>query len=416
MTGGTQAEHDLGPPRRAVVVYHYFAHYREAVLTELLDHGHHRYDFAGDTVDDGKGIRLTEAIPPDRFIKARCFRLGPIMLQPRLLALALSGRHDTLILLGNAMWPATWLAAILGRLRGKRVLFWTHGWLKPETGLKAEFRAAFYRLAHGMLLYGHNAKCIALARGFDPDRLHVIYNSLDYREQERVRDSLDPAEVERHRQEAFGGGDEPRVMTITRLQRNKNLDRLIDAAADCAERGRPVSLLFVGDGPDRARLESIAAERGVRANFYGACYDEPTIAALFAASDLCVVPGPAGLTVMHSLAYGTPFITNDDTLSQMPEFEAVVPGVNGALYRAGDTADLASRILDSTATARLRERGREKSIEIMERFFNPVTQRALIDRAVSGHAAHDLYAAWNGPLYRTGGVPVATPAAEGDAA
>lgn len=400
MTGENQTSNDHESRRRVVVLYHYFAHYREAVIREMLEHGGHHYDFAGDTIDDGKGIKLTEAIPADRFIRAKCRRFGPLMFQPRAIGLALSGKHDTLIMLGNAMWPATWLAAIIGRLRGKRVLFWTHGWQKREPGLKGAFRNAFYRLAHGVLLYGHNAKCVGLACGFDPDRMHVIYNSLDYRAQETVRESLDPDTVAAMRRDVFGGDDKPAVMAITRLQPVKKLDMLIEAAAECQRQGRPVSLLFVGDGPERDRLEGLARDRGVRAHFAGAVYDERTIAGYFAASDLCVIPGPAGLTVMHSLAYGTPFVTNDDASSQMPEFEAVVHGVNGALFHAWDTADLAGHILACTETASMRDRGREKSIEIIERFFNPVTQRVLIDRAVSGHIADDLWAAWNGPLYR----------------
>lgn len=394
---------DLGAPRRVAVLYHYFAHYREAVIREMLDHGFHRYDFAGDTVDDGKGIKLTDAIPPDRFIKAACRRIGPVMIQPRAIGLALSSRYDTLILLGNAMWPATWLAAILGRMRGKRVLFWTHGWQKREPGMKGKFRNAFYRLAHGLLLYGHNAKCVGLGCGFDASRMYVIYNSLDYPAQEKVRASLDPDAVAARRRDMYGEGERPAVMAITRLQPAKKLDLLIEAAAECEKRGRPISLLFVGDGPDRGRLESMAREHDVRAQFTGAVYEEKTIAECLAASDLCVIPGPAGLTVMHSLAYGTPFITNDDASSQMPEYEAVVHGVNGALYRSGEVGDLASRILECTASAGMRERGREKSIEIIERFFNPVTQRVLIDRAVSGNPADDLWAAWRGPLYRTAG-------------
>jgi glycosyltransferase involved in cell wall biosynthesis len=396
---------DLGRPRRALVVYHYFAHYREAVLTELIERGQHRYDFAGDTVDDGKGIRLTGAIPADRFLRARCFHLGPIMLQPRLLALALSPRYDTLILLGNAFWPATWGAALLGRAVGKRVLFWTHGWLSREHGPRRLFRNTFYRLAHALLVYGHNAKCIGIGEGFDPARIHVIYNSLDYRAQARTRAALDPGEVDRLRRAVYPDGDAPKVMTITRLQPAKKLAMLVEAGAVCAARGRPIALLFVGDGPERPRLEALARERGVRAHFFGACYDEPTIGALFGASDLCVIPGPAGLTVMHSLAYGAPFITNDDASTQMPEFEAVVDGVNGALFRAGDAEDLAARILGCTGTPELRERGREKSIEMIERFFNPITQGVLIDRAVSGRPADDLFAAWNAPFARRASNP-----------
>ena len=399
--GGTQRGSG-GRGKRVVIVYHYFAHYREAVLRELLEHGRHTYDFAGDTKDDGKGIRLTDAIPEDRFVRAPCRYLGPLMLQPRALGLALSGTYDALILLGNAMWPTMWLAAILGRLRGKRVYFWTHGWQQHERGLKALVRNTFYRLAHGLLLYGHYAKMIGLSHGFDPDRMHVIYNSLDYDRQRAVRGSLDADAIAARREACYGSGDLPGVIAITRLQRAKKLHMLIEAAALCAERGSPIALLFVGDGPERAALEAKAEAMGVRAHFFGACYDEHAISEMFAASHLCCIPGPAGLTVMHSMANRTPFVTNDDVSTQGPEYEAVVPGETGAVFRDGDAADLAEKILACVGNAELMSGGgRVCPVSIIERFFNPVTQRVLIDRAMDGDSADDLYAAFNGPLYTT---------------
>jgi glycosyltransferase involved in cell wall biosynthesis len=395
------AENNPGARKRVLVVYHYFAHYREAVLRDMLEHGEHEYHFAGDTVDDGKGIRLTEAIPADRFIRARCRYLGPLMLQPRAIALAFSPRFDALILLGNAMWPTTWLAAIVGRLTGKRVLFWTHGWQRREAGVKGLIRNTFYRLAHALLLYGHNAKIVGISHAFDPARLHVIYNSLDYDRQVRVRESLTDEGIAARRAACYGDDGIPGVMAITRLQPAKKLGMLIDAAAICRDRGTPLTLLFVGDGPQRAELEAMASDKGVRAHFFGACYDEQAISEMFGASDLCCIPGPAGLTVMHSLANGTPFVTNDDTGTQMPEFEAVVPGENGALFAEGSTEDLAEKLLACVNDRRMREEGRACSIAMIERFFNPVTQRVLIDRAVDGQPADDLFAAHNGPLYRT---------------
>lgn len=387
-----------GRRRRVLVVYHYFAHYREGVLRELIEHGKHDYFFAGDTKDDGKGIRLTDVIPADHFEKAPCRYIGPLMLQPRVIRLSISRKYDDLILLGNAMWPTTWLAAMLGRLTGKRVYFWTHGWQKPEAGIKGLIRNTFYRLAHGLLLYGHNAKMVGIGHGFDPHRMHVIYNSLDYDAQVVVRDSITPEGIEARRAECYGEDGITGVMAITRLQPVKKLDMLIDAAVICLEAGTPIALLFVGDGPERAALESKAESLGVRAHFFGSCYDERAIAEMFAASDLCCIPGPAGLTVMHSLANGTPFITNDDCTTQMPEYEAVIDGENGGVFHEGDVEDLARTLSACVKNPRLR--GGDCSISIIERFFNPVTQRVLIDRAIDGSDADDLFAAREGPLYR----------------
>lgn len=115
--------------------------------------------------------------------------------EPRLVArnplfatLKLAMRRDiaVIIFLGNVNFLSTWLAALLAMLTRKRVLFWTHGWLRKEQGTKANIRNLFYRLAHGLLLYGNRAKMIGIENGFAKDRMYVVYNSLDYQTQKTI--------------------------------------------------------------------------------------------------------------------------------------------------------------------------------------------------------------------------------------
>jgi 1,2-diacylglycerol 3-alpha-glucosyltransferase len=53
--------------------------------------------------------------------------------------------------------------------------------------------------------------------------------------------------------------DEPVVLTVGRLERYKNVDRIIDAFRRLPD---PAALVVVGDGPDRARLERHAQAAG----------------------------------------------------------------------------------------------------------------------------------------------------------
>lgn len=79
--------------------------------------------------------------------------------------------------------------------------------------------------------------------------------------------------------------------------------------------------------------------------FLGAIYEEDQLAPLFLGARAVVSPGKVGLLAMHAMAYGTPVITHGDLDRQMPEIEAIEPGVTGALFKRGDDADLARQML-----------------------------------------------------------------------
>ena len=47
---------------------------------------------------------------------------------------------------------------------------------------------------------------------------------------------------------------------------------------------------------------------------------------------------------MHAMVYGTPVLTHDDFPWQMPEFEAIKPGITGAFFHRGDIESLSHAI------------------------------------------------------------------------
>ncbi|MGJ8636944.1 MAG: glycosyltransferase [Phycisphaerales bacterium] len=385
MTTDTNAQ-----PKRVAVIYHYFAHYRQPVLLQLIEQGRHHYEFLANDHSFDTGIKLADQIPTDRFQKAPGKFLGPFLFQFGAVKAALSSRYDTLIMLGNPTWPTTWLAAILGRLRGKQILYWTHGYLKEDTGLKALFRNTFNKLAHGLLLYGHRAKELGTKAGLNPDRLHVIYNSLDCQLQDQARSQIKPTDRQATRDKLFADhADRPVLINITRLQPHKRLDLLIDAAAILKEQGTPVNVLIVGEGEEKQALEQRAKEQDITAVFTGALYEELEIGRMLNAADIAVMPGPVGLLVMHALAYGVPVISNNNFDTQMPEFEAIKQGLTGDFFKPQDLDSLVEsikRTLNSTTTY---EQRYSQAREPIDHRYNPISQRILIDRAVDGLPADD---------------------------
>lgn len=381
-----------GQPKKVAVIYHYFAHYRQPVVNELINNSKHHYEFLAGTHSFNSGIKLIENFPDNRFKKTSCFFLGPFLIQLGALKAALGTRYDTLILLGNSKWPTTWLAAILARLRGKHVLFWSHGWLQKESGLKGWFRNTFYKQAHALMLYGHRSKCIGIESGFNPDNIHVIYNSLDCQLQDDTIKTLGIDDREHTRKQLFNqNANNPILVNVTRLHHYKKIDMLIEAAAILNDRSIPVNVLIIGDGPHKAELERLAQEKGVNAVFTGALYNELEIGRMLNASDLAVMPGPVGLLAMHALAYGVQVVSNNDFDTQMPEFESINPGKTGGFFETNRLESLVQIIEQLLENPLPFHERRQQTREVIERFYNPISQRILIDRAVDGHPADDRY-------------------------
>ncbi len=351
-----------------------------------------RYEFlfwADSRGSNTDGVKLWDA-PGSSFQQCPFFRIGPIVVQVGLIEPALKSDIDALIILGAFHWPMNWVAAILARLAGKPVYFWTHGWLQDERGLRSWLRNTFYRLGQGLLLYGTRARAIGIAQGFDGRRLHVIYNSLDSECHRRLRQPLDRSKAISMRKELFGNDTIPVVACCSRLTQTRRLDLLLLAAAKLQDAQHPVAVLLIGDGPEREGLEKQARKLNVPTHFYGDCYDEQTLYDLISTCNATVAPGKVGLTAIQSLSFGTPVITHGTTKHQMPEFEAIIPGITGDFFEEGSIDSLGAAIRSWTATAIPQESVRAECFAEIDRFWNPAYQVEAIERALDGMPAANV--------------------------
>lgn len=377
---------------RVAIVYHFFAHYRSAVMQALLDSRDMYFFLIGDTHDPDKCIK--EWTPsPDRLCETRCTRLfGGLLWQHGLFEALRTRSFDVVIFLGDARFVSTWLSALAMRISGKRVLFWTHGWTRKDTGVKRLIRNAFYRLADGLLLYGSRARSIGLSEGFDPSRLYVIFNSLNYHQQRHIREVLTKSDLIETRRTYTGGKDIPVLAFTGRVTRECRLDLLLDAMRILKSRGVSTHLILVGQGLELPSLKKTAEDNHLSVSFIGASYDEHVIGRIIASANIMISPGKIGLAAMHALAYGTPVISHDNPDEQMPEFEAITPGVTGDFFRQGDPYDLANVIEKWISRGWPNEAVRSNCIEIIERYYNPMFQAQRIEGAVKGEHAREVAA------------------------
>ena len=252
--------------------------------------------------------------------------------------------YDVYILCGDPRCLSTWLFLLLRKVfyPRKKVYLWAHGMLGKESMIKQLAIRLFYSLATGGFIYNERSRSIMINRGIDANKLHTIYNSLDYDNQLPIRGSLKPSCLY---QKHFDNNNK-NIVFIGRLTKVKRFDLLLTAVALLKKRGVHVNVTFIGDGVERNNMERRVKDLGIDKQvwFYGACYDERTNAELIYNADVCVSPGNIGLTAMHALMFGCPAITNDAFDYQMPEFEAIQEGESGTFFKAGDSESLADAI------------------------------------------------------------------------
>jgi len=294
-----------------------------------------------------------------------------------------SMRPQAVIFEGDAGFVTTWLASMLCRLIGIKTLQWGMGVRREEAGLKWFVRKTFYRLFNAHLLYGQRAARWFARNGFEPTDIWVIRNSLDYRSQyaARMQAIASPDDrIDLH----FDSSSEPYIVYSGRLTKRKRLDLLIEALHRLSLQGIRVNLLLVGDGPARESLVQLVGGYGLCESvvFYGECYDEIEIAKIYLNARFSVCPGAVGLMVMHSFAYGLPILTHDNaSMEHGPEFEAVVDGVTGRLFRENDCDDLARKIcmmLNEDVNAM-----KKKCIDTVESEFTPQYQVSIVHKALN---------------------------------
>lgn len=338
---------------KAAVVYHSAASYREPVFRALFSQSDLPVEFTlfSGTTSNQSSIRLLDpqlAKKPIaegglRWRLIRNFWMGQCLFQPYALLLPWQKRWDCVIFLGNAYYISTWISALLCRLRGKKVLMWTHGYrTRPRSRLKRWFKNTFYKLANGLVLYGDRAKGILADEGFDSERLFVAYNSAP---------GVPPAQSLTHGTDlpqppAFKNNALPTLIWVGRMTTDKQLALLVDAIQRLHNTGTACNVWLIGDGPERANIQLKITQAHLDDHFQlpGAIHDPRKLAGYLNSASLAVSPGPIGLFAILAHGYGLPIVTNDNFASQGPEAEVIVANDTGSFFAAGSSDALADAL------------------------------------------------------------------------
>lgn len=326
---------------RICLIYNFAQHYRASIF-RLIDQTFDCDFVFGDSYLDVK--KMDYRLLHGNVTEVPTKQWGGWSYQKGVLSL-LFKNYDSYILLGQSRSLSTWLFCIIARLfyPKKKLYFWSHGWYGKETRLETIIKKTLFKLPNGgVFLYGNYARELMIKKGFKPEKLYTIHNSLAYEEQVIVRQHLISKTIYR---DHFGNAN-PNLFFVGRLTNAKKLDMVLQAMVLLKLRGNYYNMTFIGDGEARGNLEAMSNHLDLQNQvwFYGPCYDEKELGELIFNADLCVSPGNIGLTAMHAMVFGTPAITHDDFSHQMPEFEAIRAGETGSFFEHDSIESLAESI------------------------------------------------------------------------
>ena len=198
----------------------------------------------------------------------------------------------------------------------------------------------------------------------------VIYNGVDA---DYFTDRYTPEQKHSLRGALEFGDDDFVVGLCSALRPEKAPVDLLRAVASLRQQGVPAKVLFIGDGPERLKVEQAADSLGIRAHvrITGFQQDIRPFAACCDVMTLVSHSETFSLAALEAMALGKPMVLSDTGGAA----ELVVPGEHGFLYDPGDIEALASRLRMLTDPALRAQLGAAAMCRVRELF----TVRAMAD-------------------------------------
>lgn len=146
------------------------------------------------------------------------------------------------------------------------------------------------------------------------------------------------------------------VITVGRLVPVKGYSLLLEAMAMLVAQGRSVRLTFVGDGPERSRLQEHTRRLGILdCVVFAGWKSQEEVLELYRGSDVCALSSFAEgvpVVLMEAMAIGVPCVA--PRITGIPEL--VRDGVEGLLVTAANVEELATAIAEMMDKPDLRRR------------------------------------------------------------
>lgn len=217
--------------------------------------------------------------------------------------------------------------------RRSRLAFWGHGG-NLQAGNPRSFRERFKRWTTNRVdwwfAYTHISAALVAETGFPTSRITVVNNAVDTTQMRSWVQEIGEEEQRVLRHELGIETAVPVGVFVGSLYADKRLDFLFTATERIWRKIPAFHLLIIGDGPERARMQSWCRAHS-RAHWLGPRFSREK-AAYVSIAQVMLNPGLVGLGILDSFVSEVPMITTDCRVHS-PEIAYLCDGVNGLIAR-----------------------------------------------------------------------------------
>jgi len=251
---------------------------------------------------------------------------------------------DAVIVTGWNSWALVQTALAARQLRVPVLVRGDSNDLGERAGWKRALHRGFLRLFDAFLVVGKSNRRFYRRSGVPESKLFDCPHFVD---NQRLATQHREAWPRRSELRARWGVPPDAVCALFagKLVAVKNVPEAL-AALRIAVAGIPrLHLLVAGEGPLGGELRTAVAREGLPVSFAG-FLNQSEVAAAYAATDFLVLPSHSetwGLVVNEAMACGLPAVVSDRVGCAE---DLVEPGVTGFVYRTGNLAELAARMVD----------------------------------------------------------------------
>lgn len=251
--------------------------------------------------------------------------------------------------------------------------FWGHGanlQSHHPNGLKEKFKRWTTNRVDWWFAYSEKSLDLVVGSGFPANRVTVVNNSIDTTELQQHFESIADSETKSLRASlCLGNG--PVGVFLGSLYTEKRLGFLFDAAERIRSRVDNFSLLIIGDGPERARVQAFCVGHQW-AHWAGALRGREKVLHI-ATGQVMLNPGLVGLSMLDSFVCRVPMLTTDCKIHS-PEIAYLENKYNGIMTvnDIDEYSNTTIELLKNTELLNSLQKGCEASAELftLEKMVN----------------------------------------------
>jgi len=298
------------------------------------------------------------------FIVGKSLHNDSIFFNPSIVAELIKGKYDTIIV-GGFHHPTIWLSFFYACITKKRFILHsesTLGDIRSSNVVKNWLKKFFVKHCSGYIIPGMPQKRYLLSLGADNKKIWIAPNSVDSK---LFKKALEERKNNKENTKEAMGIKGDVILYVGRMIHAKGVQDLIEAFAEIKKSFSDISLVLVGEGPDRRKYEEMCCQKSIEGVIFTGFIEQENLPKYYTIADVFIFP-------THSDTWG--MVINEAMLSDLPVIcskkagaaeDLIKANKNGLIHEPGDIAGISCCVARLLGDKKLAEDMGRRSREVI---------------------------------------------------